>query len=228
MDYIECGDCGYVEKESEWVEIHGVKTCQHCKGANPRNWPSIEIRKLFDTAKNYQIFTNEDGLVVSVFTCAAIEILLERIIYLMALEDLLSQEVDILIEVLLNTNQGRDRRLRLFNHLGYGSFSEHTTELGYKNFLKHWNEIVDIRNKCVHGKIDAGKELTHDMVQMIIDESLAVFSGLSNKYMIATLRYRGRTEPIIELEAEKLKDTEKLMKWKKQVRGNIDLTDEVD
>jgi hypothetical protein len=134
-----------------------------------------------ETIHKYNSESFEYGLVSSVFISAALELLLERLLFTMAIEDLLYDEVGHLIEYLLDSNQGRSKRLQLYKRLGYGSFEKEAKESGYSRFFKHWNEIAEIRNKSVHGEIKEGTKLKSSLVEATISESLAVFSSLNNK-----------------------------------------------
>ncbi len=223
MIYHLCTECYQIEPDSEWIIERGNKTCKHCGASNKYElWPSTEIRELFETIKKYNSESFEYGLVSSVFISAALELLLERLLFKMAIENLLYDEVGHLIEYLLDSNQGRSKRLQLYKRLGYGSFEKEAKESGYNHFLKHWNEIAEIRNKSVHGDIKEGTKLKSSLVETTISESLAVFSRLYNKYNTESIRYDVATESKRNL----AKDLERLRTWKKQVVRDIDLDED--
>lgn len=224
MTYYQCERCWQIELDSDWIIEQEKKVCKHCRTSNRQElWPSTEIRELFETVTKYgKVNSFEYGLVASVFISAALELLLERLLFTMAIENMLYEEVGHLIEYLLDSNQGRTKRIQLYKRLGYGSFEKESSEVGYKLFLKHWAEISGIRNKSVHGNLKEGIKLKSALVETTISEALAVFSRLHNKYNAYGIHYQVATDP----EKERTKDMEKLRKWKKQVVGDIDPSDD--
>jgi hypothetical protein len=223
MIYHQCTQCNQIEPDSKWTIEQGNKTCKHCGASNKYElWPSTEIRDLYETVQKYNGESFEYGLVSGVFISAALELLLEKLLFTMAIEDLSYHEVAHLIDYLLDSNQGRSKRLQLYQRLGYGSFEKEAKECGYSHFLKHWNEIAEIRNKTVHGDIEEGKKLKSSLVETTISESLAVFSRLENKYNKESQRYKVATES----KRIVAKDLERLRAWKKQVKGDIELDED--
>jgi len=203
MIYFQCRECEQIESEPDWLNVQEGKKCKYCGEVDKYElWPSPEIRELFETIRKFNQQSFEYGLVASVFICAALELLIERLIFTVAMEDLLYDEVGHLIELLLDTNQGRVRRLQLYNHLGYGSFEKESKEIGHKDFLKKWDQIAEIRNKCVHGDLKESPQITPLLVETIINEALAVFSKLNNKYNVESLSYKVATKPVRNLEKD--------------------------
>jgi hypothetical protein len=216
MIYLQCTECSQIEPEPNWLTAQKGKKCKYCGEVEKYElWPSAEISELFETIGKYNQQSFEYGLVASVFISAALELLLERLIFTVAIEGLLYDEVGHLIELLFDTNQGRVRRLQLYKRLGYGSFEKESKEIGYKDFLKHWDEIAEIRNKCVHGDLKECSKITSLLVETIIHESLAVFFKLHNKYNVESLSYDVATKPVKDL----ARDLEKLKAWKGQVNS---------
>jgi hypothetical protein len=209
MTYFQCTNCEQIEPESNWVVEQGNKKCNHCGATDKYElWPSSEIRELFELIQTRNRESFEYGLVASVFISAALELLLERLLFSMAIENLLYYEAGHLVEALLDSNQGRERRLQLYNRLGYGSFEKETREVGCKNFSKHWDEIAKFRNKIVHGDLKEGTKISKSLVEATITESLAVFSKLNNIYNKESTRYKVATEPtkMLAKDIEKLKN----------------------
>jgi hypothetical protein len=172
-------------------------------------WPSAEVIELFETIRKYDQTSLEYGLVSSVFVSAALELLLERVIFIMAIENFDYIEVGHLVDLLIDTYQGRMKRLQLYKRLGYGTFAEHLKEIGHKEFLKHWDEIAEIRNASVHGQLNAGQKITHELVKITISEALEVFSKLYNKFN-STWAHKMYVD-------DHEKDLEKLGIWKERV-----------
>lgn len=220
MTYYQCERCWQIEPEPEWPVEQDNKVCKHCHTSNCyKIWPSTEIRELFETITKYEkVDSFEYGLVASVFISAALELLLERLLFTMAIEDMLYDEVGHLIEYLLDSNQGRTKRIQLYKRLGYGSFEEESSEVGYRLFPQHWAEITQVRNKSVHGDLKEGAKLKSALVETTINEALAVFSELHNKYNAYGISYKAATDPVRGFE----KEQEKLRKWNRQVIGEAD------
>jgi hypothetical protein len=227
--YYQCESCFHIEPNTAWVIEGGIRVCSHC-GASNRNklWPSTEVRELLETVTRYKdVASFEYGLVASVFVSAALELLLERLLFTVAIEDLSYDEVGHLIDYLLDSNQGRARRIKLYSRLGYGTLQEESDEVGYDSFMKHWDEIADVRNKSVHGDLKASTELNAPLVELTINEALAVFSKLHNKYNSESLTYKVAIERKLEFQKEYANDLEKLRRWKRQVTGEIDLDEDI-
>lgn len=237
MIYYQCDECWQIEQDVDWVTQQDSKICKHCnKKDKHKSWPSPEIRELFETIAKYEKTDSfEYGLIASVFVSAALELMLERLLFTMAIEGMWHEDVEHLIVYLINSNQGRAKRIQLYKRLGYDSFDKEASDIGYKLFLKHWTEIAEIRNKSVHGKLTEGTKLKSSLVEITISEALAVFSKLHNKYNVYSIPYQVATEKIKDIvvtekikifEEERRKDMEKLRRWKEQVLDEPDLSDE--
>jgi hypothetical protein len=218
ITYFECDKCGQIEADSDWAKAEEKIKCKHCDAIGRNElWPSAEIRGLFEYVSQFNQSSPEYGLVTSVFVSSALELLLERLIYTVAVEDLLYDEVGHLIELLLDTNQGRARRLQLYKHLAYASFEEEAYETGCGQFMKHWNEIAEIRNKSLHGDLKESQTIAPSLIETTISESLRVFSMLHNKYNSESLRYgvaRGSVE-------DRARDLRQLRIWKEGIDRTI-------
>lgn len=222
--HYQCRICWQIEPNTSWVSEGGIKVCSHCGASNKHeSWPSTEVRELLETVAKYKdVNSLEYGLVASVFISAALELLLERLLFTMAIENLHYEEAGHLVEYLLDSNQGRARRVKLYSLLGYDSLQNESSEVGYESFMKHWNEIAEARNKSVHGDLKASTKLEAPLIELTITEALAVFSKLHNKYSSESLSYKVATDRKQEFQKEYAKDLEKLRGWKKQVAGEID------
>jgi hypothetical protein len=224
MIYLECQNCGQIEPDCNWIIYQNKKECKYChEKENYELWPSSEIRTLFETIKNHKdIYSLNYVLISSVFISTALELLLEKLIYIVAFEDQLPEEIRHLIELLLESNLGRERRLKLFQKLGYDSFEGHSRELGYKDFPNHWGQIVKIRNKIVHGKLEGEYELPPNLVNITINEAIEVFSKIHNIYNLETIRYKVTGGKYYEDQENLNGELLKLKRWKKMVLNNFD------
>ena len=215
--YYKCEECGQIEIDAEWIKIDEKFKCMHCEKVGRRvSWPSAEIRGLFDHVCHLEHTSPEYGLISIVFVSAALELLLERLIYIVAIENFLYEEVEHFIELLLDTNQGRARRIELYKHLAYDSFEVEARKVGYNQFMEHWNTIAEIRNKILHGNLKMSQDVDRYLIETTISEALPVFSVLNNKYNAESLRYGIARESV----EKKIKELEKLRIWKEAGNRN--------
>lgn len=220
MTYFRCDNCFQIEPESSWLVDKKDKKCKHCgRLSDCELWPSAEIRELIETIKNYDQSSSEYGLITSVFTCTALELLLERLLFTMAMLDRSFEETEFLVDLLLDTNQGRAKRLQLYRRLGSGSFKSEARQIGFPSFLEQWDKLANIRNKSVHGDLQEGSKVNPKLIQAALLDALAVFSRLHNEYNQYSIKYQVAMEPVLEFENNKTKDLEKLKRWREQVIG---------
>ncbi|MBI5714257.1 MAG: hypothetical protein HZC38_12670 [Chloroflexi bacterium] len=221
MKYFSCLKCEQIEAESRWLQENGNLKCIHCDALSREHlWPGVEARKLIEIILNCDPSIPEYGLIACVFLSSFIELLLEKILVTMILRDLLYEQAESLLDALLNTNQGRSNRLRLFNLLGHDTFSKEVKRIGHNKFMERWDSIVDRRNKIVHGDSRASEGVTAEMINAIVDESLEVFHLLHNSYNVESLAYKSANTNleivngvVVDLTEEAEKDIEKLRSW---------------
>ena len=213
--YYQCDKCGQVEPESRWIRgPNGSSSCLHCGShSSDRKWPSAEVSEFIAFIRNYDTSVREYGQVASVFLSSVLELMFEQLLATMAYMDLTYDDAGLLVDALLEGYQGRSRMFALYKRIGYSNFHSAVRELGYGDFIKHWEEIVLARNGIVHGDLRKGDKVTPDLINKTIDEALAVFSQLHNLYNTESLEYKAWTERKRRL-AEELS---KLRKWTKSV-----------
>jgi transcription elongation factor Elf1 len=224
MIYLECKTCGQIESDCNWIDNQDKKECKYCHECDMyKVWPSAEIRTLFETIKNYKDTSSfEYVLISSVFISSALELLLEKLIYIVAFEDRLPEEITHLVELLLEANQGREKRLKLFQKLGYDSIDGHSRDLGYKDFPSHWIQIAKIRNNIIHGKLEGKFNLSPNIVVTTINEAIEVFSKIYNIYNSETIRYKVTVEKFNEDQEIINKELTRLKRWRKMVLNDFD------
>jgi hypothetical protein len=228
MTYYRCDQCFQIESETDWLLDQNGKKCKHCGMVSDyKLWPSAEIRELIETIKKYDQSSSEYGLVTSVFTCTALELLLEHLLFTMAMLDRSFEETEFLVDLLLDTNQGRAKRLQLYKRLGSGSFKSEAQQIGFPHFLEQWDKLANIRNKSVHGDLQEGSKVNPQLIQNVLTDALAVFSKLHNEYNQYSIKYQVAMEPLVEFEKSITKDLEKLKRWREQVVGIKNDEDEV-
>ena len=213
-EYFLCSSCHQIEPKEIWITPYLIKQCVHCSGSRFEKWPSRDIQDLFDHAINYDKKDDHYSLVTSVFISTALELLLENllnsIIYLEGDYD----EIGYLADLLIDSYQGKFRRLSLFKRINGRSFSAEAKDTGNKNFIKHWDEFSQKRNKLVHGIDYQNKEITHSQVVTIIDEALDVFYKLHNQFNVESFSYNCYVnEGNHDVEKPSEEDIQKLSKW---------------
>ena len=216
-EYYQCNKCNQIEPKENWQRPYLSLLCMHCFRSEKAIWPSTDILDLFEHALNYEESSLHYSLVASVFVSTALELLLERLIFLTALQDLSAEEVDFYINLLLESYQGKSRRLQLFNKLAENSFEVEARVTGNKNFIKHWNNITKARNKLIHGGHQTHMEVTPNQINTIVEESLDVFHKIHNKYNQYTRSYAyyvNENKTTINKPSDK--DIFKLNKWLKR------------
>ena len=128
--------------------------------------------------------------VACVFLASALELFLERLLSVMAYQDLLYDDAGMLVDALLDGYQGRSRMFALYSRIGYGTFHDAVKKMGNKQFLSNWDTIVKARNNVVHGRLTDCKSIRQDLVERTMADALDVFSKLHNQYNAESLQYR--------------------------------------
>jgi len=218
--YFECHRCHIIDTKENWSMTSNKTICPECGKIEQFDiWPSSDVLDLIKHALEYVPASPYYGLVTSVFVCTAFELLLEKLLYIMALEDFWEEQVSVVIEKLIDAYQGRDRKLQLYTHVGWGrTFSEDVKSTGHKKFIEHWEKLVRIRNKSVHGDLELSAHIKPEHIETICIEGIDVFYKLCNIYTIDTWDYTYALEQS-EHGSEAKKEFEKLQKWKDNVEG---------
>jgi hypothetical protein len=193
--YFACGDCGQIEEGLPWVKLRNQ--CKHCGKSNRQEiWPAPETRSLLEFINNYDTNSPHYTRIVAVFLSSSLELLLEKLLELMALVqfDYQIEDISVIMDAMIEGYQGKSRMLILFSKLGYGTFHQAVKKIKKEKFLKNWETITEVRNKVVHGKFEDQDRISPDLVEEIIIDSLYVFSQLHNEYNINSIQYRIATE----------------------------------
>lgn len=209
--YYQCTKCNHIEKDKNWnrVETNSYK-CNECDAIEEKRvWPPKEVETMVNFILSYDSETSEYGQITSVFLSSVLELLLEELLYTMAYLDLTYHDAWILVDALIDAHRGRNRMISLYKKIGYGTFYSSVKKLGFTDFYRNWDEIVKVRNKVVHGKLEYGKKINSQMVNSTITYSLELFSKLHNIYNRETLEYKYSAKRKGGINA----DLKKLDKW---------------
>jgi len=218
--YYICTKCETIEKENNWkVDESDSFVCIHCDALNEKMiWPPKEVETMLGFILTYDDGLPEYGQITSVFMSAVLELLLEELLYTMAYFDLSFDEASILVDALIESHQGRNRMISLFKKIGYGSFHDSIKELGYSDFYRNWNKIVEIRNQVIHGNLEKGEEIDPVIIKSTIEDALELFSNLHNRYNEETIRYKYSVKTKKGIDA----DLDRLDRWSQGTKGNLD------
>lgn len=188
--YYNCKKCGQIEPISTWLKVgkRAIK-CIYCKSSKKIMWPNDDVKDLLDFILSYDVSQSKYSQVVPVFLCSAVELMLEKLLTIMAFMDLSYHDGFVLVDALIDSHQGRSKMLDLYRRIGHTSFHAEVKELGFNDYNKKWDGIVETRNKIVHGKIKNTPSLDSNYVFDFVCESLEVFRLLHNKYNQESLQY---------------------------------------
>jgi hypothetical protein len=107
-----------------------------------------------------------------VFLSSALEALLEN-----ALWDLLEiREVDHTVgELIMDGWSGRDRRIVAFNRLAGQPLSGILASAGFSQFIDQWQYVAKLRNRTVHGDLEAFIKPDPSRLEYIRDNCISAF-----------------------------------------------------
>jgi len=162
-----------------------LNKCEHCVNERLETWPAPEVTELLEHVGSSLDAANPDRMSLRVnviLTSIVFEQLLEDLLYVMAYGELLYDEVGILVEALMESHQGRNQRLRLYQRLGYGTFSEQAVEFGHPDFPARWERLTQLRNKFAHRVHPPRGEPEPLDLSSFIRDGLSLFMQLNNHH----------------------------------------------
>ena len=178
-DYLRCPSCGIIINDSS-RSLSQLSKPAPCCGAygSPREiWPSLSVSMFFEIVLQ-QDNSTEEGLRVSIiFLSTALEVLLEDALW--QLFELHTNSLTI-AETLFESNNGRDRRLKLYNSLSDTKFSKLLDFPNGIQFIDRWAKLTKMRNLLVHGKYFIDKAEAKTIVEFIRDSALEIFVKVEN------------------------------------------------
>lgn len=230
IEYLSCTHCRYIYIKEELIHDSSNILCSICSSDDFSPWPGSEVLDLLAHVETLNPTDSHYKIIASVFISSAFEVLLDELLAITALYDRYYDEVNYLFDLLMDSYQGKNRKLQLFGHFADTSFEREAKETGNPKFFDHWGNVTYVRNNLVHGKKRLKKQLTKEQIETVIKEGLEVFSSLSNKYVRREHEYKrlydyaielkGRENPPIDLFLGKKpskKDLKKLGKWRELI-----------
>ena len=121
--YLKCPKCGKINYDPQLslVELSKPAPCCGANGEPREMWPSIAVRMFYEVILK-QDNNTQDGLRINiVFLSTALEVLLEDVLW--ELLELHTKSLT-LAEVLFESNNGREKRIRLYNSLSDKKLSD--------------------------------------------------------------------------------------------------------
>jgi hypothetical protein len=114
-------------------------------------------------------------------------------------------EVEFVLGPLLDAYRGRGRQLQLFKRIGAGSFNQDCVAAGFPEFSGQWERIASQRNHCAHSAESSYESIADLDLAAFVDDAIAVFASIHNKYNVETASYRGTVSPLTRAEVEEFK-----------------------
>lgn len=177
--YVQCPACGRVV-HSEHGKLSRLDEPAPCCGASGKVrtiWPSLEVHKFLQMAAAQDLDSDKERPVAIVFLCTALELLLEHAIWMLLSIHAKSQR---LAEYVLDSNQGRKRRIDVYNKLSDCPLGDLFQSQNMSTFLDDWAKLSDFRNQVVHGRYYTGGAKETDLIQRVQKDCLKAFADVHN------------------------------------------------
>ena len=179
--YKRCPSCGSIYKDvnNSTTNYSVAAPCCRALGGPRELWPSLDVLILLDIVEKQNLNDYKEAKVAIVFISTLLEMLLEEsLITLLKYHVKTEQAADALLE----SNQGRKKRIDLFGKISGLKFSEFLTSKGYINFNSDWKSIATLRNKVVHRGFHG--ETAIDIPKVIgnlMSSCMGVFAEINNE-----------------------------------------------
>ncbi|MGB7062215.1 MAG: hypothetical protein WBF13_07670 [Candidatus Zixiibacteriota bacterium] len=140
-------------------------------------WPTIQVWKFLDIVVSQDMDSPDERPTAIIFLCTAIELLLERVLWNLLDFHTKSEQLS---EFVLDSNWGRERRIRLYNKLSDCSLGDLLKARNMSAFLDNWKQLSELRNQVVHGRYYTGGEEETDLIRSVYKDCLKVFADVHN------------------------------------------------
>lgn len=167
------------DKVNFTTNLSNPAPCCGATNESREHWPAIDVLILIDIVEKQNLDDYKERKVAIVFVSTLLEMLLEE-----TLNRLVSQYVNSnqAAEALMDSFQGRQKRIALFNKLSGMKLKELLYVAGFNRFLNEWEAISYLRNKVVHrgfhglSDIDINATITN-----LLNSCIDVFTLLNNE-----------------------------------------------
>ncbi len=180
--YVKCPSCYTVisDPERKLQNLAEPAPCCGDTGHIRISWPMEDVLMFFEIVRQQDLNETKDRRIAIVFVSTMLELLLENVLW-----ELLSAHTKSLqlAESALDSYQGRERRIKLYNRLSDHSLRDFFIQHEFSSLLNDWEQLAKIRNKIVHGRYfaettDALDE--RELIQRITRSCLQAFFVLHN------------------------------------------------
>lgn len=183
--YIKCPSCQEIFNDPD-RNLSNLGVPAPCCGALNETravWPSLDVHMLLDIIEQQKLDTYNGQRIAIVFTCTLLEMMLEQAVWTLIQYQVKTDKAG---EALLESYQGRERRLRLFQKLNGFSLKDVLADKGYKTFLSDWKELAQIRNRIVHNgsignSVGMNSEEINNLIIRLKKDSMGVFTLINNE-----------------------------------------------
>ncbi|MFH1450325.1 MAG: hypothetical protein ABIG09_07975 [bacterium] len=149
--------------------------CGH-SGQARQIWPSVPAQRFLGIVTERNLEDDDEKRVATILLCTSLELLLENAIWEVLVACNTPTEV---AEFILETNQGREKRKKVFNNFSATSLGELLESNGLGNFMKRWKDLSEKRNGIVHGQYYVALP-TATFITDLLADSLRAFSIVEN------------------------------------------------
>jgi hypothetical protein len=186
--YVECDNCSHIFKI-----LKPLTKCPVCDSKSISQWPNKNIRKslrlISNINPNNQLFLQ----IYCVFLASILELQLKNYLAFLLSIDMICDDLEkfeFLINIAIKSNQGVNKLRGLNPAITGESFYQDCKNVGYGDFPKLWDKVITNRNNIVHGNIYETNDLTKELLDKVMIDSLEVFYLLHNKNEIYSERFK--------------------------------------
>lgn len=177
--YVECPNCHEVVNDvnQKLLKVDEPAPCCGASGEARTLWPAVGVLMLIGVVSNQDLDSEEGRNIAVVFLSTAMELLHEDSLwYLLQLHTKSRQ----LLELILDTNRGKERRINLYNKLSDRSLGDLLNSSKLANFLEDWKKLAERRNNILHKQFCYSKANVADLVRRILGNCLRAFTAVRN------------------------------------------------
>ncbi|MEK4045918.1 hypothetical protein NSU18_19995 [Paenibacillus sp. FSL H8-0048] len=179
--YNKCQHCGEIFKDANHntAKLNNPSPCCGATNESRHHWPTLDVLILIGLVEKQNLDDFKERKVAIVFVATLLEMLLEETVTKLAYKHCNS---DTAVEALLDSYQGRQKRIALFNKLSGLKMKELLNNNGFTDYLFWWEAISTLRNKIVHQGFYAQTEIDVNMtIRNLLNNSIDVFALLNNE-----------------------------------------------
>jgi len=178
--YVECPACHTIVNDTnhKLIALDEPAPCCGATGEPRIMYPSLEVLKSLELVDNQDLNSSDELKVAIVFLCTALELLLENSLWKLLQLHTKSPQ---LLEFVLDSNRGRERRIQLYNKLSDRTLADLFNSCGLLTLLEEWTILSDLRNNVVHRQhLIMEKEKAAAVLRSVFEKCLPAFVAVHN------------------------------------------------